>query len=68
MVPRRILLLGAALWCSSPQLRAEASLIQEPQLRPVLKTISVVGAQELDQPSILAAGRLHVDEPLPSPG
>ncbi len=66
MVPRRILLLGAALWCSSPQLRAEASLIQEPQLRPVLKTISVVGAQELDQPSILAAGRLHVDEPLPA--
>jgi outer membrane protein assembly factor BamA len=67
MVPRRILLLGAALWCISPQLRAEASRIQEPQLRPILKTVSVVGAQELDQPSILSAGRLQVDQPLPSP-
>ena len=66
MVLRRILLLGAALWCLSPLVRAEAP--QDPQPQPVpLKSVKVVGAQELDQESILTAGHVRVGEPLPSP-
>jgi outer membrane protein assembly factor BamA len=68
MVLRRILLLGAALWCISPQVRAEAPRIQEAQAQPVpLKSVKVVGAQELDQESILSAAYLRIGEPLPSP-
>jgi outer membrane protein assembly factor BamA len=68
MVLRRILLLGAALWCISPQVRAEAPRIQDSQAQPVpLKSVNVIGAQELDQESILTAGHLRLDEPLPAP-
>jgi outer membrane protein assembly factor BamA len=66
MVLRRILLLGAALWCLSPLVRAEAPQESQPQPAP-LKTVKVVGAQELDQESILDAGRVRTGEPLPSP-
>jgi outer membrane protein assembly factor BamA len=67
MVLRRILLLGAALWCLSLPVRAEAPL-QDPQPQAVpLKSVKIVGSQELDQESILDAGRLRIGEPLPAP-
>ena len=67
MVLRRILLLGVALCCLAPQVRAEGPLSQstQPQTQPVLKTVSIHGAQELGRDSILEAGRLRIDEPLP---
>jgi outer membrane protein insertion porin family len=69
MVLRRILLLGAALWLLPPQLRAEAPYAQDPrpQAQPTLRSVNVVGAQELDQESILSAGHLRLNEPLPAP-
>jgi outer membrane protein assembly factor BamA len=67
MVLRRILLLGAALWCISPQLRAEGPHNPDSQPQPVpLTSVNIVGAEELDQESILDAGRLRIDEPLPA--
>lgn len=67
MVLRRILLLGVALCCVAPQVRAEGPLNQstQPQTQPALKTVNIDGAQELGRDSILEAGRLHIDEPLP---
>jgi outer membrane protein assembly factor BamA len=69
MVLRRILLLGVALWCLAPQVRAEGPLYQSSQPQPqppaVLKTVSIDGANELGRDSILEAGRLRIDEPLP---
>jgi outer membrane protein assembly factor BamA len=67
MVLRRIFLLGVALWCISTQLRAEGPLGQDPQLQPVLRAVKVDGSQELDQESILRAGRLELGKPLPGP-
>ena len=72
MVLRRILLLGVALLCISPQVRAEARLqaTQPPPQPPsLLKGVVIDGAQELGRGSILEAGRLQVDAPLPeAPG
>ena len=76
MVLHRILLLGVTLLCVSPQARAAAPRLQatqpqpEPQPPPVLlKSVSIDGAQELGRDSILEAGRLRLDEPLPeAPG
>lgn len=68
MVLRRILLLGVALSCVSPQVRAEAPFQASqtpPQPPALLKSVSIDGAQELDRDSILEAGRLRIDAPLP---
>src|SRR5215203_2316545 len=69
MVLRRILLLGVALCCVAPPVRAEGPLVQatQPPTQPpaLLKTVSIDGAQELGRDSILEAGRLRIDEPLP---
>src|SRR5262245_40137651 len=73
MVLRRILLLGVALLGISPQARADATPFQttrpqpEPQPPVLLKSVTIDGARELDRNSILEAGRLRIDEPLPEP-
>jgi outer membrane protein assembly factor BamA len=65
MVLRRILLLGVALSCVPPQVRAEAPFQAQLQPPALLKSVGIDGAQELDRDSILEAGRLHIDAPLP---
>ncbi len=70
MVPSRTLLLGAALLLlTTPGFAEASSLSQDVQPPPVsgppVKTVSIVGAQELDRESLLEAARIRVDEPLP---